>query len=120
MPNKFFGFDDKGIFTALDNNRCLHRSSSSTAEITTKDVPRGHFAVYVGENQTKRFVVPISLFKHPLFHDLLKRAEEEFSFHPPMGGLTIPCNEGAFIHLTSHLNGYSMEYVRSSKFVNRN
>ncbi|KAF8406545.1 hypothetical protein HHK36_008633 [Tetracentron sinense] len=68
------------------------------------EVPKGHFAVYVGESQKKRFVVPLSYLKHPLFQDLLSRAEEEFGFHHPMGGLTIPCNEDDFIHLTSHLN----------------
>ncbi|XP_026393737.1 auxin-responsive protein SAUR21-like [Papaver somniferum] len=72
---------------------------------TAVDVPRGHFAVYVGEmNQNKRFVVPISYLKHPLFQDLLRKAEEEFGFDHPMGGLTIPCREDDFINLTYHLN----------------
>ncbi|XP_010246399.1 PREDICTED: auxin-induced protein 15A-like [Nelumbo nucifera] len=79
---------------------------STTVSTTTKDVPRGHFAVYVGEKQAKRFVVPISFLKHPLFQDLLSRAEEEFGFDHGMGGLTIPCDEDAFISLTSHLHGY--------------
>ncbi|KAF7810817.1 auxin-responsive protein SAUR21-like [Senna tora] len=30
-------------------------------------------------------------------------AEEEFGFNHPMGGLTIPCKEDAFINLTSQL-----------------
>ncbi|OVA12634.1 Auxin-induced protein [Macleaya cordata] len=72
---------------------------------TTLDVPKGHFAVYVGEmSQKKRFVVPISYLNHPLFQELLRRAEEEFGFDHPMGGLTIPCKEDDFINLTSHLN----------------
>ncbi|MED6208336.1 Auxin-responsive protein saur21 [Stylosanthes scabra] len=66
-------------------------------------VPKGHIAVYVGELQKKRFVVPISYLSHPLFVDLLDRAEEEFGFNHPMGGLTIPCKEDAFINLTSQL-----------------
>lgn len=68
-------------------------------------VPRGHVAVYVGEetHQRKRFVVPVSYLNHPLFVTLLNRAEEEFGFHHPMGGLTIPCKEDAFLHLTSQL-----------------
>ncbi|KAI4299915.1 hypothetical protein L6164_033335 [Bauhinia variegata] len=65
-------------------------------------VPKGHVAVYVGEFQ-RRFVVPISYLSHPQFLDLLNRAEEEFGFHHPMGGLTIPCREDAFINLTSQL-----------------
>ncbi|XWS67788.1 hypothetical protein CRYUN_Cryun04dG0035400 [Craigia yunnanensis] len=67
------------------------------------DVPKGHIASYVGETQRKRFVVPISVLNHPSFRDLLKRAEEEFGFNHPMGGLTIPCREDAFINLTSGL-----------------
>uniref|UniRef100_A0A9I9DML5 Auxin-responsive protein SAUR23-like n=1 Tax=Cucumis melo TaxID=3656 RepID=A0A9I9DML5_CUCME len=68
------------------------------------DVPRGHIAVYVGEIQTKRFVVPISFLNHPSFLNLLKTAEEEFGFNHPMGGLTIPCREETFIDLTSRLH----------------
>ncbi|KAK8522179.1 hypothetical protein V6N12_055899 [Hibiscus sabdariffa] len=67
------------------------------------DVPKGHIAVYVGETRRKRFVVPILVLNHPSFKDLLKRAEEEFGFDHPMGGLTIPCREDTFLNLTSRL-----------------
>ncbi|KAK9151612.1 hypothetical protein Syun_009921 [Stephania yunnanensis] len=30
-------------------------------------VPKGHFAVYVGETEKKRFVVPVSYLNHPSF-----------------------------------------------------
>ncbi|XP_049381513.1 auxin-responsive protein SAUR21-like [Solanum stenotomum] len=66
-------------------------------------VPKGHCAVYVGESQKKRFVVPISYLSQPLFQDLLTQAEEQFGFDHPMGGLTIPCKEDVFVDLTSHL-----------------
>ncbi|WJZ83353.1 hypothetical protein VitviT2T_003043 [Vitis vinifera] len=80
-------------------------SSRITGAISaTANVPKGHFAVYVGESQKKRFVIPISYLNHPLFQDLLHRAEEEFGFDHPMGGLTIPCSEDYFISLTSHLS----------------
>ncbi|KAL6316471.1 hypothetical protein AAG906_018174 [Vitis piasezkii] len=69
----------------------------------TADVPKGYFAVYVGENQKQRFVVPISYLNHPSFQDLLSQAEEEFGFDHPMGGLTIPCKIANFIELTSRL-----------------
>ncbi|TYG37110.1 hypothetical protein ES288_D13G115900v1 [Gossypium darwinii] len=69
------------------------------------DVPKGNIAVYVGEIQKTRFVVPISYLNHPSFVDLLNLAEEEFGFNHPMGGLTIPCDEDAFLHLTSQLHG---------------
>ncbi|XP_047329650.1 auxin-responsive protein SAUR23-like [Impatiens glandulifera] len=68
------------------------------------DVPKGHLAVYVGEIQKKRFIVPISYLNHPSFQALLRRAEEEFGFNHPMGGLTIPCKEEAFLDLTSQLH----------------
>ncbi|KAE8663543.1 Indole-3-acetic acid-induced protein ARG7 [Hibiscus syriacus] len=72
--------------------------------MTTSNVPKGHVAVYVGEGNRKRFVIPISYLSHTLFQDLLNRAEEEFGFNHPMGGLTIPCSEEYFISLTSSLN----------------
>lgn len=72
------------------------RKSSST-------VPKGFFAVYVGETQKRRHVIPISYLKHPSFQDLLSKAEEEFGFDHPMGGLTIPCNEDVFFEVTSRL-----------------
>ncbi|XP_049405243.1 auxin-responsive protein SAUR21-like [Solanum stenotomum] len=67
------------------------------------DVPKGYLAVYVGEEQKKRFAIPISFLSQPLFQDLLSQAEEEFGFDHPMGGLTIPCREDIFIDLTSRL-----------------
>ncbi|RVW36555.1 Auxin-induced protein 15A [Vitis vinifera] len=70
----------------------------------SKNVPKGYFAVYVGEAQKKRFVVPISYLKNPSFQNLLSQAEEEFGFNHPMGALTIPCTEEAFIDVTSGLN----------------
>ena len=70
-----------------------------------EDVPKGYLAVYVGEeSEMKRFVIPISYLNHPSFQDLLSQAEEEFGFGHPMGGLTIPCSEEAFINLISSLN----------------
>ncbi|KAL8034940.1 hypothetical protein ABFX02_12G063800 [Erythranthe guttata] len=85
-------------------HKMLRRSLS--AEKRSTEVPKGHLAVYVGENdQKKRFVIPLSYLNNPLFQELLCQAEEEFGFHHPMGGvLTIPCTEDLFINLTSHLS----------------
>lgn len=69
----------------------------------TSNVPRGHFAVYVGEAK-KRFVIPLSHLKNPAFQDLLSQAAEEFGFSHEMGGLTIPCSEEIFVNLTSNLH----------------
>ncbi|EPS72391.1 hypothetical protein M569_02373 [Genlisea aurea] len=63
------------------------------------DVPKGHLAVYVGENRS-RYIIPISFLSHPHFKSLLTRAEEEFGFHSPMP-LTLPCEELHFRTLTS-------------------
>ncbi|PHT99721.1 Auxin-responsive protein SAUR23 [Capsicum chinense] len=70
---------------------------------TSGDVPKGHCALYVGESQKKRFVVPVSYLNQPSFQDLLAQAEEEFGFDHPMGGLTIHCKEDVFIDLTTRL-----------------
>ncbi|KAG5136742.1 hypothetical protein AAZX31_08G154200 [Glycine max] len=82
----------KGIFAA-------NQASSKTV-----DAPKGYLAVYVGEKM-KRFVIPVSYLNQPSFQDLLSRAEEEFGYDHPMGGLTIPCSEDVFQHITSCLNG---------------
>ncbi|XWS62689.1 hypothetical protein CRYUN_Cryun06bG0032600 [Craigia yunnanensis] len=73
-------------------------SSSDTTVVT-----KGHFAVYVGEAEKKRFVVPISFLKHPSFQNLLSQAEEEYGFNHPLGALMIPCSEEAFTDLTCGL-----------------
>uniref|UniRef100_A0A7N0R9N9 Uncharacterized protein n=1 Tax=Kalanchoe fedtschenkoi TaxID=63787 RepID=A0A7N0R9N9_KALFE len=65
------------------------------------DVPKGHFAVYVGPHRV-RYIVPISFLTRPEFQILLQRAEEEFGFDHDMG-LTLPCDEDAFQSLTSIL-----------------
>ncbi|GAB4838915.1 hypothetical protein Ancab_028447 [Ancistrocladus abbreviatus] len=68
-------------------------------------VRKGHIAVYVGDHEEKkRYVVPLSYLTHPSFQDLLVRAEEEFGFTHPMGGLTIPCKEEEFVDLTCRLS----------------
>ncbi|KAB5541516.1 hypothetical protein DKX38_014490 [Salix brachista] len=71
----------------------LRRSSKSF------DVPKGFLAVYVGETEKKRYMVPVSYLNKPVFQDLLSKAEKEFGFDHPMGGLTIPCREDTFIQL---------------------
>ncbi|XVE67092.1 hypothetical protein DITRI_Ditri08aG0132300 [Diplodiscus trichospermus] len=79
-------------------------SGRTANALATSNVPKGHIAVYVGEGKKKRFVIPITYLNHPLFQDLLNRAEEEFGFNHPIGGLTIPCSEEYFISLTTLLN----------------
>ncbi|CAJ1978814.1 unnamed protein product [Sphenostylis stenocarpa] len=85
--------------------RSIRRASltASPAASKSEQVPKGYLAVYVGENQ-KRFVIPISYLNQPSFQDLLSQAKEEFGYDHPMGGLTIPCSEDVFQHITCLLN----------------
>ncbi|KAH7517706.1 hypothetical protein FEM48_Zijuj09G0092800 [Ziziphus jujuba var. spinosa] len=84
----------------------IQRSFSNTdqASSTSVDVPKGYLAVYVGESDKKRFVIPVWYLNQPSFQDLLSEAEEAFGFDHPTGGLTIPCGEDAFVDLISRLN----------------
>ncbi|XP_042004006.1 auxin-induced protein 15A-like [Salvia splendens] len=80
----------------------LRRSLSN--ERRSVEVPKGHVAIYVGDNEKKRFVIPVSYLNHPSFQELLFQAEEEFGFNHPMGGLTIPCSEDLFVDFISGLS----------------
>uniref|UniRef100_A0A7N0TCW5 Small auxin up regulated protein n=1 Tax=Kalanchoe fedtschenkoi TaxID=63787 RepID=A0A7N0TCW5_KALFE len=88
----------------IGNARHLFKLQPLVSGRKQLEVPKGHVAVYVGEIQMKRFVVPLAYLNHPSFAALLKTAEDEFGFDHPMGGLTIPCKEDAFIDLTSRLH----------------
>ena len=84
----------------------LQHSNSFGKQVasTSIDVPKGYIAVYVGESEKRRFVIPISFLNQPLFLELLSKAEVEFGYDHPMGGLTISCSEDIFIDLTSRLH----------------
>ncbi|KAM5548547.1 hypothetical protein ABKV19_000118 [Rosa sericea] len=92
------GFRLPGIVSA---KKSLSRSLSASKTSKSSDIPKGYFAVYVGESQKKRFVIPVSFLNEPKFQDLLSQAEEEFGYDHPMGGITIPCSEHTFLDLTS-------------------
>ncbi|KAF4380971.1 hypothetical protein F8388_011893 [Cannabis sativa] len=79
-------------------------SNSSRGASNVFDVPKGHFAVYVGKNEKKRFVIPLSILNHSSFQELLVQVEDEYGYDHPMGGLTIPCREDTFMDLISNLN----------------
>ncbi|XP_009346461.2 indole-3-acetic acid-induced protein ARG7-like [Pyrus x bretschneideri] len=93
-----------GAAHAKQTLRTLSARNGSAVDSSSTEVPKGHFAVYVGDGEEKRFVIPISYLNHPLFQDLLSKAKEEFGYDHPTGGLTIPCSEDYFISLTSCLN----------------
>ena len=83
----------------------LRRSNSFRKKVSSPsiDVPKGYITIYVGESERRRFVIPLTFLNQPSFQELLSKAEEEFGFDHPMGGLTIPCSEEIFIDLTTHL-----------------
>ena len=83
----------------------IRKLSMAATQVASKavGVPKGCLAVYVGEKM-KRFVIPISYLNEPSFQELLSQAEEKYGYGHPMGGLTIPCKEDAFLDLTSRLN----------------
>ncbi|KAH0860577.1 hypothetical protein HID58_088838, partial [Brassica napus] len=86
----------------LGTKKILGRSLSVAAsKRTTSAAPKGFLAVYVGESQKKRYVVPVSYLSQPSFQALLSKSEEEFGFDHPMGGLTISCPEDIFINSNS-------------------
>ena len=87
----------------IQAKQILRRSFSNGRNNTYMAVPKGYFAVYVGEQEKKRFVVPVALLSEPEFQELLIQAEEQFGYNHPMGGLTIPCSEDMFTHLASRL-----------------
>ncbi|KAF2560223.1 hypothetical protein F2Q70_00014456 [Brassica cretica] len=96
------------VRSLLGAKKILGRSVTSTASTSKRTTmaapPKGFLAVYVGESQKKRYVVPISYLSQPSFQALLSKAEEEFGFDHPMGGLTIPSPEDTFINVTSRLH----------------
>lgn len=61
------------------------------------DIPKGFFAVYVGE-ECRRYVIPVSYLNHQAFKVLLGRAEEEFGFDHG-GAIRLPCNVAFFERL---------------------
>uniref|UniRef100_A0A7C8Z1Z5 Small auxin-up RNA n=1 Tax=Opuntia streptacantha TaxID=393608 RepID=A0A7C8Z1Z5_OPUST len=63
-----------------------------------KDVPKGHMVVYVGQNQ-KRYVVKITLLKHPLFRALLDQARDQYDDSNTPPKLWIPCDETVFLQV---------------------
>ncbi|KAF4350782.1 auxin-induced protein X15-like [Cannabis sativa] len=98
------GFRVPSIVPAKKLLRRSFSNNSNKEASMAVEVPKGHLAVYVGENEKKRFVVPVSFLSQPLFQELLTQAEEEYGYDHPMGGLTIPCTQHVFVDVISNLN----------------
>uniref|UniRef100_A0A7N0ZSL1 SAUR family protein n=1 Tax=Kalanchoe fedtschenkoi TaxID=63787 RepID=A0A7N0ZSL1_KALFE len=76
---------------------CTTTSSNSTNKHKTHsrappDVPAGHVAIHVG---SRRYVIRATHLNHPIFEQLLSKAEEEYGFEHD-GPITIPCDEDFF------------------------
>lgn len=81
----------------------IFRQSFSNGS-STKNIygyPKACLAVCVGEQDKKRFGVPVWLLSRPTSQELLDQAEDEFGYIHAMGGLTIPCSEYTFADLAS-------------------
>ncbi|KAF5755577.1 putative small auxin-up RNA [Helianthus annuus] len=83
--------------------RSLSNGGSTPASM---DIPKGYFAIYVGEQEKKRFVVPVSILSEPRFQKLLHQSEQEFGYNHPMGGITISCSEDIFTDLASRFGAF--------------
>uniref|UniRef100_A0A5B7B583 Putative auxin-induced protein X10A-like n=1 Tax=Davidia involucrata TaxID=16924 RepID=A0A5B7B583_DAVIN len=86
----------KGLWFSKSNSGYI-RMGQDPIETKPTSVPKGHLAVYVGdqEDNTHRFLVPVIYFNHPLFGDLLREAEKVYGFNHP-GGIQIPCRISEF------------------------
>ncbi|XP_037454306.1 auxin-induced protein X15-like [Triticum dicoccoides] len=78
-------------------------------------VPRGFFAVCVGE-EMRRFVIPTEYLGHWAFEELLREAEEEFGFRHE-GALRIPCDVEVFEGILRLVGGKkeAVSYCSSSE-----
>ncbi|XP_039038045.1 auxin-induced protein 15A-like [Hibiscus syriacus] len=100
MSEEEFGYSHPtGVYTSIEKNNAIPLPRI----VSSKKIPKGYFAVYVGENQ-KRFVIPVGFLNKPSFQDFLRMSEEEFGYTHPTGGLRIPGNKDIFLDVTSRLN----------------
>ncbi|KAK1436277.1 hypothetical protein QVD17_02056 [Tagetes erecta] len=77
---------------------CCFKSGFKYGRIDEKAcVPRGHLAVYFGEEEDDvcRVLVPVIYFNHPFFGELLKEAEKVYG-HDHCGGIHVPCRLSEF------------------------
>ncbi|KAK9074303.1 hypothetical protein SSX86_006900 [Deinandra increscens subsp. villosa] len=99
-----------GTTTSSHRRRRKHSHSNSHSN---HQVPKGCLAVRVGEpgGEQNRFVVPVMWFNHPLFVQLLQKAEEEYGFEQ-MGTIAIPCNVHHFRAVVSRIIHHNHHHGR--------
>ncbi|GLJ49094.1 hypothetical protein SUGI_1035720 [Cryptomeria japonica] len=64
----------------------------------SKHIAKGCLPIYIGIEEQVRFIVRIEYLYHPLFKDLLQKAEEVYGFEQK-GPLRIPCKVEKFNEL---------------------
>ncbi|TYK14021.1 auxin-responsive protein SAUR36-like [Cucumis melo var. makuwa] len=76
-------------------------------------VPKGQLAVYVGESGggLSRVLVPVVYFKHKLFIELLREAEEEYGFRHEKG-ITLPCGYSEFERIQTKIRDCGRSWPR--------
>ncbi|XP_038875651.1 auxin-responsive protein SAUR36-like [Benincasa hispida] len=76
-------------------------------------VPKGQLAVYVGESggEFSRVLVPVVYFKHKLFIELLREAEEEYGFRHEKG-ITLPCGYSEFERIRTKIQNCRRSWRR--------
>lgn len=88
----------RGCWSSMHQHHRMHHDHEDEVDSSIpKDVPKGHLVVYVGENH-KRYVIKISLLKHPLFKALLDQAQDMYDFTTE-SKLCIPCEENTFLEV---------------------
>ncbi|KAI3706964.1 hypothetical protein L6452_25077 [Arctium lappa] len=84
----------------------FRKSVSSYNRISDKTpVPRGHLAVYFGEEEddAHRVLVPVIYINHPFFSDLLREAEKVYGFNY-RGGIHVPCRISEFQNVQTRIS----------------
>ncbi|KAF3452687.1 hypothetical protein FNV43_RR03120 [Rhamnella rubrinervis] len=77
-------------------------NSEPSAADSSRRIPPGFLAVYVGTTERRRFLIPTRFLNLPVFVALLKMTEEEFGFECS-GGLVLPCEVGFFEEILGFL-----------------
>ncbi|CAH8387361.1 unnamed protein product [Eruca vesicaria subsp. sativa] len=77
------------------NESLLIGEAEGTSPAAATKTPTGTFAVYVGEERTRR-VVPTSYLNHPLFKMLLDKSHDEFHSLDHKVMLVVPCSLSVF------------------------
>ncbi|CAN8308419.1 unnamed protein product [Cochlearia groenlandica] len=96
-------------------NRIRLGKDSKTTPFS-KIIPRGHLVVHVGESDgdTRRVVVPVIYFNHPLFGELLEKTERVHGFNQP-GRIMIPCRVSDFENVQMRIAAW--DHCRRKKLL---